>query len=38
MAEINNFIRTIMQNDLNELLTKAKELLRDETTRISYKK
>jgi len=25
-----------MQNDLNELLTKAKELLKDETTRISY--
>ena len=26
----------IMQNELNELLTKAKELLKDETTKISY--
>ena len=25
-----------MQNELNDLLTKAKELLRDETTKISY--
>ena len=25
-----------MQNELNELLTKAKELLKDETTKISY--
>ena len=26
----------MMQNELNELLTKAKELLKDETTKISY--
>ena len=25
-----------MQNELNELLTKAKELLKDEVTKISY--
>ena len=25
-----------MQNELNELLTKAKELLKDEMTKISY--
>ena len=25
-----------MQNEANELLTKAKELLKDETTKISY--
>ena len=26
----------MMQSELNELLTKAKELLKDETTKISY--
>ena len=28
--------RTLMQNELNDLLTKAKELLKEETTKISY--